>query len=277
MTTSQPRPESSPALGLTLLNGDSSWLIEIDGTRLLLDPWLEGEAVLLHRSFHVARGAAVPVRVEDLGTVDALIVSHPFPDHLNRATLRKLPRDLPAFAPAVVKPFLKWMGGLGRVTTIPNATRGGRPVAFRSVSLAWCRAAAPLDTTHNALILRGTESGATVMYCPHGILLEGPTLAAVERLLAGRLDALLCSFNHLDLPGYLGGVANLGAEAGAALTARLSPRFLLATHDGEKPDSGFIARVEKITYCRDIAGAVKGRAARTVAVTPRTGEPWLAS
>jgi hypothetical protein len=115
------------------------------------------------------------------------------------------------------------------------------------------------------------------MYCPHGILLEGPTLAAVERVLAGRLDALLCSFTHLDLPGYLGGVANLGAEAGAALTARLSPRFLLATHDAEKPDSGFVSRVEKITRCPDIAGALAGRAARTVPVSPRTGEPWQAT
>lgn len=274
MTMSRPLPSSTSPLGLTLLNGDSSWLIELDGTRVLLDPWLEGEAVLLHPAFHVARGAGAAVRVEDLGAVDALVISHPFPDHLNRATLRKLPADLPAFAPAVVKPFLKWVGGMRRVTTIPNATRGGEPVAFRNVRLAWCRASAPLDTTHNALILRGAESGATVMYCPHGLLLSGPTFAAVERVLAGRLDALLCSFTHLDLPGYLGGVANLGAEAGAALTARLSPRFLMATHDGKKPDSGFIARVEKITHCPDIASVVAGRAARTVAVTPRTGEPW---
>jgi L-ascorbate metabolism protein UlaG (beta-lactamase superfamily) len=276
MTTSRPRPEPNSPLTLTLLNGDSSWLIEIDGTRLLLDPWLEGDAVLVHPALHVARGAASAVRVEDLGALDALVVSHPFPDHLNRATLRKLPPDLPVFAPAVVKPFVKWVGGFRRVTTIPNATRGGQPVTFQNVSLSWCRAVAPLDTTHNALIVRGTASGATVMYCPHGILLEGPTLAAVERVLGGRLDALLCSFTLLDLPGYLGGIANLGAEAGAALAARLSPRFLMATHDGEKPDSGFIARVEKITRCPDIGAAVAGRAARTVAVAPRTGEPWQA-
>jgi len=277
MTMSLPQPTAATPLSLTLLNGDSSWLIELDGTRLLLDPWLLGDAILLHPTFHVAHGSADAVRMEDLGRVDALIISHPFADHLSRATLRKLPSDLPAFAPAVVKPFLKWIGGMRNVTTIPNATRGGEPVAFRSVRLSWCRAAAPLDTTHNALILRGAESGATIMYCPHGLLLKGPTLAAVERVLAGRLDALLCSFTLLDLPGYLGGVANLGAEAGAALTARVSPRFLLATHDGEKPDSGFVARVEKIVRCPDIAGALGGRAARTVPVRPRTGEPWQAS
>ena len=277
MTMTAPRPEPETPLRLTLLNGDSSWLIELDGTRLLLDPWLEGDAVLLFPAFHVTHASAHAVRTEDLGKVDALVISHPFADHLSPTTLRKLPRDLPAFTPAVVKPFLKWLGGMRRVTTIPNATRGGEPVAFRSVRLSWCRAAAPLDTTHNALILRGAESGATVMYCPHGILLEGPTLAAVERVLAGRLDALLCSFTHLDLPGYLGGVANLGAEAGAALTARLSPRFLLATHDAEKPDSGFVSRVEKITRCPHNARARAGRAARTVPVSPRTGEPWQAT
>ena len=277
MTMSLPQPTATTPLSLTLLNGDSSWLIELDGTRLLLDPWLLGDAVVFHPAVHVAYGSADAVRVEDLGRVDALIISHPFADHLSRATLRKLPPDLPAFTPAVVKPFLKWVGGMRNVTTIPNATRGGEPVAFRSVRLSWCRAAAPFDTTHNALILRGAESGATIMYCPHGLLLKGPTLAAVERVLAGRLDALLCSFTLLDLPGYLGGVANLGAEAGAALTARLSPRFLLATHDAEKPDSGFVARIEKITRCKDIAGALAGRAARTVPVIPRNGEPWQAS
>ena len=55
MTTSRLRPESQSPLTLTLLNGDSSWLIEIDGTRLLLDPWLEGAAIIGHPSIHLAR------------------------------------------------------------------------------------------------------------------------------------------------------------------------------------------------------------------------------
>jgi glyoxylase-like metal-dependent hydrolase (beta-lactamase superfamily II) len=264
----------APPLQLTLLNGDSSWLIELDGTRILLDPWLDGEAILLHPAFHVAQLGPSVVPLRDLPPVDALVISHPFPDHCNRATLRQLPPELPVYAPAVVKPFAKAVGGFRNVTAIPNSTRGGTAATAGNVSLFWCRAAAPLDTTHNALILRGARSGATVMYCPHGLLDGGPTLKAVERVLAGRLDAFLCSFTRLDLPGYLGGIANLGTEAATAMVARLAPRYVLSTHDGEKPDQGFVARVGKTTRCPDIAAAIVPHAARTAAVAPATGQAW---
>jgi hypothetical protein len=265
----------APPLQLTLLNGDSSWLIELDGTRILLDPWLDGKATLVHPAFHVAQLGPSVVPLRELPPVDAVVISHPFPDHCNRTTLRQLSPELPVFAPRVVKPFAQKLGGFRRVTALGNATRGAAPTTTGNVALSWCRAAAPLDTTHNALILQGTRSGATVMYCPHGLLLEeGPTLAAVERVLAGRLDAFLCSFTRLDLPGYLGGIANLGTEAAAAMVARLAPRYVLATHDGEKPDQGFIARVSKTTRCPDIAAVIAAHAARTAAVVPSTGEAW---
>jgi hypothetical protein len=265
------------ALALTLLNGDSSWLIELDGTRLLLDPWLSGKATLLYPAFHQADLGGEAVSLAELGRVDALVVSHPFPDHCNRPTLRQLPRDLPAFSPRVVTPWVRWAGGLRRAATIPNATLGRQPIVFRNVSLAWCRAAFPFDTTHNALILRGNDSGSTVMYCPHGLPTQGAAFRAVERVLAGRLDALLCSFTVLDLPGYLGGIANLGPDAAAELAARLQPRFTMPTHDGDKPDSGFIARVEKLVRCRDIASVLQPRAPGTRPVVPQTGQVWQPS
>lgn len=274
MTDSSEAAAGSPSLGITRLNGDSTWLIEIDGTRLLLDPWLEGPARLVHPLLHVARLGAPAVPIEDLPAVDALIVSHPFPDHCNATTLRKLRRDLPVYAPRVVRPWVRALGGFRRVGTLANCTRQGSPTAVGNATLAWCRAKGALDTTHNALIIRGSRSGATVAYCPHGLLPPDPTFAAVERHLGGRLDVLLCSFTLLDLPWYFAGVANLGKEAGVALVERLRPRYVLRTHDGEKPDSGFIARVEKIDRCTDVAAALAGRAPGSVPVEPATGEMW---
>lgn len=262
---------------LTLLNGDSSWLIEIDGTRILLDPWLEGVATLVHPKLHVAQLGSTVVPFGELPPFDAVVISHPFPDHCNRTTLRRIAPETPVYTPAVVRPFAKAMGGFRKVHRLANCTLGGKPTVAGNVSIAWCRAAAPLDTTHNALIVRGNLSGDTAMYCPHGLLPGGRTIATVERILGGRLDAFLCSFTHLDLPGYLGGVANLGTEAAATMVERLSPRYVLPTHDGEKPDEGFIARVAKITRCRDIAAAISGRSPRTVAVVPNTGQAWAPS
>jgi len=274
MTEARTAGGPQPALSLTRVNADSSWLIEIDGTRLLLDPWIEGHAIIVHPVIHQADLLGPRLKHEDLPPVDALVISHPFADHLSRASLRKLRRDLPAFCPAVVRPFLKAIGGFKHVRTIPNGTRGGAPLTVGGIAIAWFRAAAPLDTTHNALILRGTRSGATVMYCPHGMLPPDRTLAAVERYLGGRLDVLLCSLLRLDLPWYLGGVANLGVDAGIALASRLAPRYLMQTHDGEKPDTGFIARAATITHCRDLAAAVAGRSLKATPVSTGVGERW---
>ncbi len=262
-------------LALTLLNGDSSWLIELDGTRLLLDPWLTGKAVVVVPAIHQAERATPALSLDEIGPFDALVISHPFPDHCNLPTLRLLPPDLPTFAPRVVTPFLRRVAGLRRTRPIPNATLGRAPLRFGSVSLSWCRATPPFDTTHNALILRGEESGATVMYCPHGLPTQGRTFRAVERVLNGRLDALLCSFTLLDLPFYLGGIANLGAEPGVELVRALAPHYVMPTHDGEKPDSGFIARRAKIARCTDIVALLAGRSGSTRAVAPPTGQAWL--
>ena len=261
-------------LALTLLNGDSSWLIEVDGTRLLLDPWLEGDAIVFARPIHVAHLGRPAIRVEDLPPVDALVISHPFADHCNKPTLRKLPRDLSVYTPVVAVPWVKMLGGFKNVTALPDCTKGRKPVAVGNLTLAWCRAAATFDTTHNALIVRGAKSGTTVMYCPHALLLEGPTIEAVERELGGRLDALLCSFNHLWLPGHLGGVANLGVDAAVGIASRFSARYVFSTHDSEKPDSGYIARQSKMTYCKDMAAALSGRAPTSQPVFPATAVRW---
>jgi hypothetical protein len=274
--SSRPRAsaDSTTALSLTLLNGDSSWLIELDGTRLLLDPWLLGPATVGHRAVHRAHLGTPAVRPEDVPPVDALVISHPFPDHCNRTTLHTLPRELPAYTPTVAWPFVKALGRFRRVTALGNCTRRGRPIAVGRVTLAWCRAAALFDTTHNALVVRGVDSGTTLVYSPHGLLPAGPTIDAVEREAAGRVDALLCTFSLVDLPPHLGGVANLGPEVTAAVAARLAPRYVVSTHDGDKPDTGLIARATKITRCRDAATALATRAAASLVVTPATGQRW---
>ena len=251
-------------------------MVEIDGTRILLDPWLLGPAIVGHPVVHRARLVAPAVPPEDVPPVDALVISHPFPDHCNRTTLRKLSRDLPAFTPTVAWPFVKALGRFRKVTALGNCAGRGHPVSAGRVSVAWFRAAAVLDTTHNALVLRGREGGATLVYAPHGLPVAGPATDALERYLAGRLDALLCTFSLVDLPAHLGGVANLGVDAAIALIERLRPRFVVPTHDGDKPDTGFIARATRTTRCRDVVAAVARRVPAAVVVLPVTGQPWWA-
>ena len=265
MTTTPP-----PGQGLALrrINDDSAWIVEIDGTRIVLDPWLGGRAVVGVAALSWARLDRPVLPRAEIPDPDAIVVSHPFPDHLHRDSLRSFARTTPAFGAAAVAPWLKVIGGFDRVTTIGNATRGAPPTRVGNVDASWCRAVGLFDTTHNGLVFRGARSGVTVLYCPHGMLLGDATMAAVERCVGGRLDALLCSFTRLELPWWLGGVANLGRDRGIALARHLDPRVVLNTHDGTKTDGGLVGAVSRFEYCPDADAALAevglpGRSAAT--------------
>ncbi len=79
-----------PATGLRLTRlGHSTLLIEIDGARILTDPvW--GERVSPFRFAGPRRFHPVPVALEDLPPLDAVIVSHDHYDHLDKPTIRAL-------------------------------------------------------------------------------------------------------------------------------------------------------------------------------------------
>lgn len=69
--------------------GHSSFIVEIDGRRLLLDPMLSDMASPF--SFiGPERFAALPITVEELPTIDAVLISHDHYDHLDYRSIQKL-------------------------------------------------------------------------------------------------------------------------------------------------------------------------------------------
>ena len=84
--------------------GHATVLIEIDGLRILTDPILRARVGPLRRRGQTPDPA-------DLGSIDAVLVSHAHPDHFDRSSLRAVVGD-----PVVVVPH-----GLGRA-----AARTGR-------------------------------------------------------------------------------------------------------------------------------------------------------
>ena len=264
------------SMQLTRLNADTSWVIEIDGTRLLLDPWLEGAAVVGLPWIHSARLAQPPVPIVEVPPVDALVISHPFPDHCNAPTLRNLRGDFPAYAPAVARRRVKRLGRFNEVTVLGNCTGSGHAVRVGSISIAYCRAGHWYDPTHNVLVLRGLESGRSLAYCPHGVEVTDRTRGAMEQQVGDGLDLLMCSFTLLDLPFYLGGIANLGKQAAVGLAEHFSPRFVLPTHDGDKPDSGFISWVSKLDRCADAGALLAEHGVRSEIPAVEIGSSWSA-
>ncbi len=87
-------------LGITFI-GHSSFLLQVAGRHLLIDPVFARSLILLRRQRRAG------VRVEDLPAVDAVLLTHAHMDHLNLPSLRRIirhTRRLTGRAPACVVP-----------------------------------------------------------------------------------------------------------------------------------------------------------------------------
>jgi L-ascorbate metabolism protein UlaG (beta-lactamase superfamily) len=80
----------APVSGLRVTwMGHSSMLLEIDGVKVLIDPVWD-ERASPSQWAGPKRFFAAPVRLEDLPTVDVVLVSHDHYDHLGEETIRRL-------------------------------------------------------------------------------------------------------------------------------------------------------------------------------------------
>ena len=146
----------SPALGLPTVDvadrlrwlGHSTVFVELDGTRLLTDP------LLRRRVFHLRR--AHPLEPEDLGALDAVLVSHVHYDHLDLPSLRRLPRDTTIVAPRGAGRLLRRQGFSSVVETA-----AGEEIAVGKLVV---RAVPAIHTSSRAF---GTKTE------PLGYLIEG--------------------------------------------------------------------------------------------------------
>ena len=82
--------------------GHATVLIELDGVRILTDP------VLRSRVLHLRR--AVPLELDELEGLDAVLVSHVHYDHLDLPSLRRLDRDVRLVVPKGAGPLVRSRG-----------------------------------------------------------------------------------------------------------------------------------------------------------------------
>lgn len=107
--------------------GHSTVVVELDGTRLLTDPLLRKQV------FHLRRAA--PLEREDLGGIDAILISHVHYDHLDLPSLKTFPLDTPVCVPIGVGRLLRRRGF---PCTVEMAA--GDEVSFGSVTVRAVRA-----------------------------------------------------------------------------------------------------------------------------------------
>ncbi|MBS1814767.1 MAG: MBL fold metallo-hydrolase [Acidobacteria bacterium] len=96
----QPVLVDAGQLGITFI-GHSSFLIQIGGKNILIDPVFSRYLILLRRQRHPG------LRIKDLPPIDAVLLTHAHMDHLNLSSLRKVVRAtkrISGTAPEVIVP-----------------------------------------------------------------------------------------------------------------------------------------------------------------------------
>ncbi len=203
-THAEPRLVQPEELGITFI-GHSSFLLQIAGRNLLVDPVFATRLILLRRARRPG------LRVEDLPPIDAVLLTHAHMDHLNVPSLRKIVRHaryLTGVAPQAVVPE-----GVGDLVA---------KLGFRSVhQLAWWESATlDADTPENVVEVTMTPAkhwGARMFNDTHrqygGYVLAG----------AGH------SVYHSGDTAYFSGFREIGA--------RLQPEIALLPIGAYYPDS----------------------------------------
>ena len=158
-------PEFDPNSTAITFIGHSSFLVQLQGQAVLIDPVFATRLIILRRQRRAG------LRVRDLPNVDAILLTHAHMDHLNRPSLRAIIREM------------RRRGALSPMAIVPNDVQDlVSDLGFRSVtSLAWWQTA-----TVNGLQVTATPAkhwGARMFKDTHrgfgGYILNAPGFETV--------------------------------------------------------------------------------------------------
>lgn len=212
------------------LNDDCSWLWEINGLKLIVDPWFTPSQIDGHRLFSEQFHQTPQPSVKSLPETDYLFISNPFTDHCNRETLIQFDPSIPVIAKkSILKKIAKWdhFKQLIPLSKAPFPIKEYKPGSL-------------LDLVHSAYLFEGNSG--TVLFAPHGA-----KMSAIPKA-----DVLISTTTRYHLPFWLGGTVNLGIKQAEQLYKQCGAKLFLATHDEQKRGTGLVEKLAVKEYSSDV-------------------------
>lgn len=202
---------------LTWLDSNS-WLIEMGGKRILLDPWLVGSLSFGNMAwlFEGKKNTDRPIPEN----IDLILLSQGLPDHAHPPTLEKLDRAIPVVgSPSAAKVVEKM--GYTDVTALPHSE------TFTLADQVQIRAfpGSPVGPmlVENGYLLTDLGQNTKLYYEPHGY--HSPTLKDVAPV-----DVVITPIIDLKIP-LLGSVIK-GRVSAVQAAEWLRPQIILPTAAG---------------------------------------------
>jgi len=198
----------------------NSWLIESDGVRVLVDPWLVGDLVFGNVPWLV-RG----VRPESIAipqNIDLILLSQGLADHAHPETLRAMDRSIPVVASVDGAKVATSLG----YTSVRAIDHGERLKVNERLEIE-AFVGAPVGPTkrENAYVLSFLGEGVRLYYEPHGYP-DSEHLAAIKSV-----DVAITPMADQTLMGVAPVIR--GSVAAPQIAELLSPQVMLPTADAE--------------------------------------------
>jgi L-ascorbate metabolism protein UlaG (beta-lactamase superfamily) len=216
-------------MNLTWFNSNS-WLIEMAGVRVLLDPWLVGDLMFGNTPWFFKATHRQSMSLPE--SLSFILLSQGLPDHAHVATLQQLDRSIP-------------------VVGSPNAAKVAQSLGFESITAlahtetfvwenslevrAFPGSLVGPQLVENAYVLTNLKDQTKLYYEPHGN--HSPQIKAVAPV-----DVVIAPLVSLKLP--LVGAFIQGGDRALELIQWLQPQVVLpTTTDGDVEYEGFLNKL----------------------------------
>jgi L-ascorbate metabolism protein UlaG (beta-lactamase superfamily) len=202
---------------VTWLNSNS-WLIEMGGQRILLDPWLVGPLVFGNLPWLFKGDCPNPRAIPD--NIDLILLSQGLEDHAHPATLKQLNPSIPVVASPNAAKVAKEIG-FSQVTALAH----GETFTLADRVCLQATPGSPIGPllTENGYWLKELNTGSTLYYEPHGY--HSPSLIDLAPV-----DVVITPIVDLAIP-LLGSIIQ-GNKSAVQVAKWLRPKVMLPTAAG---------------------------------------------
>ncbi len=238
----------------------NSWLIELEGKRILLDPWLVGDLTFGGATwlFKGSKNKQHPIPEN----IDLILLSQGLEDHAHPPTLKELAKNIPVVASPKGAKVAKELG-YNQV----NSLKHGESYQLGDNLEIKALTGSPVgpNTLENAYLLKGLNSAKTLYYEPHGY--HGKEIKQMATV-----DVVITPLINLKLP-LLGAVIK-GQKTAMDLCQCLKPQVILATAaGGDVSFEGILLSILKAEgTVTEFANLLKQNGLSTLAIDPHSGE-----
>ncbi|CAK6695777.1 MBL fold metallo-hydrolase [Synechococcus sp. BA-124 BA4] len=238
--------------------GANGWLLDFDGCRVLLDPWLTGPLEFPPGPWFFR--AELPQSWPVPGGLDLLLLTQGLPDHCHPDTL------------ALLDPTLTVVGSAAAATK-------ARQLGFQAVNCL-----APGERFHHGELTLTASAGAPVPQVENGYLLQHPAGSLYVEphgflssdLPSQSVDAVITPVLDLGLP--LVGAFVKGMQVLPQLLERFQPRVVLAsTSGGDVRYEGALTRILWQKGSMEAAARVVAGGSRLIDPVPGVSYDLLAA